>query len=84
MICKGYSEGNNKFIKFNDLSKPLTYGYSMMKLFPIEIPYWVHPKSFNLGNYSGNGQKGCFLQGDLVYPEELHDLHNDYTSAPEK
>ena len=24
------------------------------------------------------------LEVDLEYPQELHDLHNDYTLAPEK
>ena len=26
----------------------------------------------------------CFLEVDLEYPEDLHDLHNDYTLAPER
>ena len=25
----------------------------------------------------------CFLEVDLEYPEQLHDLHNDYSLAPE-
>ena len=27
---------------------------------------------------------GYFLKVDLDYPEELHDIHNDYPLAPEK
>ena len=27
---------------------------------------------------------GCFLEVDLEYPEELHELHNDFPLAPEK
>ena len=27
---------------------------------------------------------GCFLEADLEYPDELHELHNDYPLAPEK
>ena len=25
----------------------------------------------------------CFLEVDLEYPKDLHDLHNDYSLAPE-
>ena len=26
----------------------------------------------------------CILKADLEYPEDLHDLHNDYSLAPER
>ena len=26
----------------------------------------------------------CFLEVDFEYPEDLHDLHNDYALAPER
>ena len=26
----------------------------------------------------------CFLEVDLEYPEDLHNLHNDYLLAPER
>ena len=26
----------------------------------------------------------CFLEVDLEYPENFHDLHNDYRLAPER
>ena len=29
-------------------------------------------------------QKGFFLEVDLNYPDELHELHNDYPLAPKK
>ena len=27
---------------------------------------------------------GCFFEVDLEYPNELNELHNDYSLAPEK
>jgi hypothetical protein len=27
--------------------------------------------------------RGCVLEVDLEYPEELHDLHDDFASCPE-
>ena len=29
-------------------------------------------------------QNGCVLEGDLKYPKELSELHNDYPLAPDK
>ena len=39
---------------------------------------------FNLNSISENSSDGYILGVDLQYPDELHDLHNDYTLAPEK
>ena len=38
----------------------------------------------DLANYKKNGKKGLILEVDLEYPQELHNLHNDYPVAPEK
>jgi hypothetical protein len=35
-------------------------------------------------NYDVDEDKFCFVECDLVYPRELHDLHNDYPLAPER
>ena len=56
----------------------------MVQLLPIEILDWVNPKDFNLNNYSKDSPIGCFLEVHLDYPDELHDLHNDYPLAGKK
>ena len=94
MISKGYAEANNKFLKSYDADKPNSYikyldtnnlyGHFMMQLLPTEILYWVNSKNFNLDNYFNNSPIGCFLEVDLDYPDELHDLHNDYPLLGEK
>ena len=35
-------------------------------------------------NQQDEQEDGYFLEVDLEYPEELHDLHNNYPCAPEK
>ena len=38
----------------------------------------------NLAKYKEDSKKGLILEVDLEYPEELHNLHNDYPLAAEK
>ena len=55
------------------------------------LPYiqfdWLTKKEvseFCLSSASENSLVGYFLEVDLLYPDELHNLHNDYPLAPEK
>ena len=35
-------------------------------------------------NYDGDGNIGFFLNADIEYPKELHDLHSDLPFLPER
>ena len=59
------------------MSQPLPYGHFKWLDFK-------DPEEIILDNYHENSNKGIILEVDLGYPEELHDLHNDYPCAPEK
>ena len=37
-----------------------------------------------MNKYISNSSKGCVLEIDLEYPNELRKLHNDYPLAPDK
>ena len=39
---------------------------------------------FDVNSIAGNSSDGYILEVDLEYLDELHELHNDYSLAPEK
>ena len=78
LICKGYAETNNKFLKFCNANKSTSYiiylginnlyGNSIMHFLPTEILDWVNSKDFSL-NCSNNSSIVYFLEFDLDYPD---------------
>ena len=87
MISKRHGKANNKYmgeeydpsqaskyIKYLDANN--LYGWAMSKPLPISNFKWMK----NLNNWRN---RPCILEVDLEYPEELHDLHNEYPLAPE-
>ena len=91
IICKGYTEANNKFLKTYNVNKRTSYiiylgtnnlhGNSMMQLLPTEMLDWANPKDFNLDNNSNDSLIDRFLEVDLDHTDESYDLHNHYPSG---
>ena len=80
-ISNRYSKASNKYLPSSDPkqeSKHITYldannvyGYTMSKILPTTGFKWIDPKSFDLNKYTSNILKGCVLEVDLEYPNEL-------------
>ena len=89
-IAHRHAKANNKFIKNYDPDKQSSYimyldannlyGWAMSKPLPYRNFRWVNADSV-IPKKKGVGH---IYEVDLEYPEELHDLHNDYPCAPEK
>ena len=96
-IANRFGEANNKYMKnFNEtepskyimyLDANNLYGWAMSQYLPTGNFKWLSKdqiKKTNLGYFLENGNEGLILEVDLEYPQELHDLHNDFPLAPEK
>ena len=78
-------EENKKWIAYFNANN--LYGGAMVKCLPYSNYKWGNPEEFNLEkimNIEDEGDEGYIFEVDLQYPEELHDLHNDYPLAVEK
>ena len=63
------------------------YGHAMSQYLPYTDFKWVRnidKIKQKLMNIKSNSSTGYILEIDLEYPQELHDIHNDYPLAPEK
>ena len=96
-IANRYGKANNKYMKDYNKDEPSKYimyldannlyGWAMSQYLPTGGFRWLKQKEIdkiNLAKYKEDSKKGLILEVDLDYPEDLHDLHNDYPLAPEK
>ena len=96
-ITNRYGKANNKYMKEYDkkvsskyimyLDSNNLYGWGMSQSLPKSNFRWMTDKEISktdLGKYKADGKKGLILEVDIEYPQELHDLHNDYPVCPEK
>ena len=63
------------------------YGWAMSQYLPTGGFKWLSDKQINkldLSKYNEEQKKGLILEVDLEYPQELHNIHNDYPCAAEK
>ena len=98
IISNRYGEANNKYMKDYDKNKDSKYlvyldannlyGCAMSEKLPTHGFKWL--TSGEMNNLFNNQivqeweRIPCILEVDLKYPENLHDLHNDYPLCPER
>jgi len=96
-ISKRQCTANNRYLPDFDPTKDTTYiayldannlyGWSMSQFLPVGGFQWLKEEEVAQFNVEGVGESddvGYILECDLLYPEDTHDLHNDYPLAPEK
>ena len=95
IISNRYGEANNKYMRFNK-NKPSKYlmyldannlyGCGMSMKLPTHGFKWLTGGEMEkiYENRHNLNKIPCILEVDIEYPENLHDLHNDYPLCPEK
>jgi hypothetical protein len=97
VISHRHAQANNEYMKNFNPDAPLSwlvyadtnnlYGNAMSQKLPYRDFKWrpdlITPNIVRMIEEYNNGNKGYVLEVDLLYPKELHDLHNDYPLAPE-
>jgi hypothetical protein len=90
---KRYAKANNPQTEY-DPERPTSYlfyldannlyGWAMSQYLPVTDFKWseIRDHEFYAG-LSAEAKTGYILEVDLDYPEELHDLHNDFPLAPD-
>ena len=98
IISNRYGKANNKYMKDFNKKEPYKYlmyvdannlyGWAMSQKLPVHSFKWMSNKEienlFNNQIVQVWERTPCILEVDLIYPEELHDLHNDYPLCPER
>ena len=71
------------FISYLDMNN--LYGWAMSEYLPYEeLKCLTNIDDFNVMSISEKSPIAYFLEVDLKYPDELHELHNDYPLVSEK
>ena len=94
-IAKKYAKANDKYMNDYNPEEPSTfityldknnlYGWAMSEYLPYEKFEWVkNVDELDVMLVNKKSDTGYILGVDFDYPDELHQLHNDYPFAPEK
>jgi hypothetical protein len=88
-ITKRHAIANNKYMANYDPKKESKYlpyldannlyGWAMSQPLPIKNFEWMNDSELEKWE-----EHSCILEVDLEYPDDLHDLHNEYPLAPER
>jgi hypothetical protein len=88
-ITKRHAIANNKYMVNYDPRKESKYlpyldannlyGWAMSQPLPVKDFEWMDDNELE-----GWTEHSCILEVDLEYPDDLHDLHNEYPLAPER
>ena len=82
-MCDYDSNKQSTFITY--LDKNNLYGWATSEYLPYGRFEWLkNVDSFDVMSIDKKSDVGYILEVDLKYPNELHELHNDYPLAPEK
>ena len=93
-----YAKANNKYMKnydedeessyIQDLDANNLYGWVMSQKLPVNSFKWIKTVSKIdedfMKNYGEDRNIGYFLNVDIEYPKQLHDLHSDLPFLPER
>ena len=93
-----YAKANNKYMKNYDKNQESSYleyldannlyGWAMCKKLLVNGFKWVTKlDKFNedfIKNYNENSNVGCFLDVDVEYPRNLHEMHGDLPFLPDR
>ena len=94
-IAKRFSKANNKYMQFYDNRKPSKYityldannlyAWTVSQYLPYSGFKWLNQNEID--KFCENGwihvtySDGYMLEVDLEYPDELHELHNSFSSG---
>jgi len=97
MVSCRHAKANNSYLDNYDPSKPTSYlmyvdannlyGLSMSRPLAVGNFRWLSEgeiEHFDVFTVPDNGDTGYVIECDLHYPDNLHDLHNDFPLAAEK